>query len=147
MRHLSSLLLVVSLLSALALGYLAGNVVPIERKVNADTLIIKDDFLTNPIFYEWWASVSGRVVEKGEDSITVERDGERVVLRIKTSGSPKTDIFRQSSPSEASQPITFAEVSVGSLVRGGVYFARQGETGIAEEADVAVVTTLVIVEE
>lgn len=135
-------------ISSMVIGYLLGNVIPIEEKIPAKSLTVEKEFLSNPILYEWWASAEGIVTEKGENSITIENEGRELTMEVSVEDG-RTQIFREEVSAEGATPAlaTLDEIRVGSRVRSGVAIARKGTAGIASEESVALATTLVILEE
>lgn len=113
------------------------------KVVEEQKLPLISELLTNPIFYEWWASAEGTVVKKTEDSITLEKDGNQVVIKVRPT---VTKFFIQVS--EIGQPASasFEDVKIGSKLRGGVLMSRIGTLGLAGEENVAIATSFVILE-
>ena len=144
----SLLLLGVAAISAGVIGYLLGNIVPLQEKVATADLTVQEEFLTNPIFYEWWASAEGTVIQKGKNSITIEKDGRRVQLLVSVEDG-RTQVFRETQEANTATPAnaSYDDIVEGSYIRTGAAVARKGTLGIAGEENVALATTLVIISE
>lgn len=126
-------------------GYYAGNVAPFEEKVATQELPLITELLTNPVYYEWWASAEGTVVAKTDDTLTLEKDGRQAVVKVNTEGDVSR-FYRQGALDTLPVQVSYEEVQVGDTLRGGVNLARKGTTGLAGEENVAFGTSFVIVE-
>lgn len=125
------LLLFLGLITALAVGVLAG--VFIERMFQnkktaatnsgAQTGIVLDptNILTSPIFTEWLGSVEGKLVAKDNESFTLEKDGSSLKIYIQQS---LTAFLGEATASGMLPKIPLADIPVGTYLRGGVTISR-----------------------
>lgn len=103
------------------------------RKV--DPLVLDDplEILDNLVFTEWLGSVEGELVEKNNDSFVIQRSGEQLEIFIKDSF---TAFFEENESGEFVE-ISYEQLPLGSVVRGGVTVSRGSLTGTAGQHVVA----------
>lgn len=109
-----------------------------QPQQNANTkdfaLYNPSNILVNRVFTEWLGSVEGKVVEKTADSFTLERNNDRLVIYLQKS----LTLFMgdEISPGKR-QKLTFDQIPVGTLLRGGVTISRGSLTGKSDQHVVA----------
>lgn len=92
-----------------------------DQTIKESELPIAADIFKNPIVYEWWGSVEGILVAKDDQSITLEKNGNRITILIKDEpGGTGTSFFTEESaklgPKAQETPIN--DIPLGSHLRG-----------------------------
>lgn len=86
--------------------------------------------LSNSVFTEWSGSAEGKVVEKDKESFTLEKNGGK--LKIYIQKSLTFFIGDEISPGNRKK-LTFDQIPVGTLLRGGVTISRGSLSGNANQ--------------
>lgn len=117
---------IVILLVGFLSGFLTKNLIQ-GRSTETSKLPIDSKLLQNPLVYEWRGSVKGKLVQKDENSFTLENDsGNRITI---TNKMPTGEIFRTYF-SELTIPgptqVELKDISLGTSLRGDFFIFKGG---------------------
>lgn len=131
---------VVAVLVSLVAGISIGGIfffLPSSSKLLQESSV-DINLLANPVLYEWWASAQGIIVEKGEDYIVLDKNGQ--LLRVEVLSHPlQSTAFARAigsqSPPEEFEYLSFEDIVTGMSLRGTVSVtAWKGEERVSEQA-------------
>ncbi|MDP2652212.1 MAG: hypothetical protein Q8O94_03680 [bacterium] len=132
--------IVVAVIVSLVAGIFIGGILffsPNSSKLLQESSV-DVNLLANPVLYEWWASAQGIIVEKGEDYIVLDKNGQ--LLRVDVLSHPlQSTAFARAignqSPPEEFEHLSFEDIVTGMRLRGTVSVtAWKGEERVSEQA-------------
>lgn len=88
--------------------------------VKEEELPLFFDVFSNTMIFDWRGAVSGTLVEKTNTSFTLERDGTRITVSVKEDYTTFRDAVN------VQEEKSFAELSLGSSLRGNIWLGTRG---------------------
>lgn len=82
------------------------------------------ELLKNPIFTHWSGSVQGIVSEKTPTTLTLERDGQKLIFNVDSSTKFIDYTNRKGISASPSAAIPYEQVSLGTKIGGQVQFVK-----------------------
>lgn len=108
------------------IGFNGGAQIARKKFLQEQNLPVVSSLLTSPVLYEWWASAEGVVKEKTANSMTLEKNGKTTEIIIMAT----TTFSKLKSPGSSEYvPVSFSELPIGTMVRGGVRVSKESFDG------------------
>lgn len=120
MRRLISINFIAAIIG-LILGFVVNHQF-LQPTVKPKTLPLPGDFLSSSILSSLYANADGKVIAKTNDSFTIKKGPDTLVLSIKETVGITT--FMEKTP-QGFKNIKFQDVKVGDEVKGGISITLQ----------------------
>lgn len=108
----SYLIIILIAIIGLILGFSAQ-----RQFIKSPTIPLPPEFLASPLIDTFYANVEGRVVTKTADSLTLQKDGNKLTMFIEEDTGLTS--FSLSSK-QGLQTLDFDDVRVGDYIKGGI---------------------------
>lgn len=72
------------------------------------------EYLENPVLTNWAIRIVGKIVDKSDNTLTIEKDGDQIKMVVDS----KTEFKTFSSTPSSTKPISFQDVKVGDSIQG-----------------------------
>ncbi len=120
--HFIVLLFFVAAVAAGA-GWLVSGMLPMKQPVSQEQVSVSPESIGNKVFMDFFATnAEGTVVEKTEDSFSIERQGKRLSLVVQEQAGIST--FFQENKDGSSVEKKFEDIKVGDRVQGGISISK-----------------------
>lgn len=116
-RFILVFLIILSAIAGFLVGFYLNNKYYDQAKQTKNSLPIPASFIVSPSLASLSADTEGKVINKTDDSLTIEKDGSKITLLIEeisglTRFTTKTN--------QGIQAIKFKDISIGDYIKGGL---------------------------
>lgn len=106
------------------IGFVGGMQIVRSKAIPEKDLPVASSLLTSPVLYEWWASAEGTLIEKKDDYIILEQEGEQTRIELMNGVSQRTSFSNSlDNVQELFGPVQLKDIPLGAQLRGTVYIS------------------------
>lgn len=113
---------VIAVLTGLLAGYLINSQVAKPATVSPESIPLPANFLSSQVVTDLYANAEGVVIAKTEDSLTIKKGSDTLILSVKESMGLTT--FFEKTP-QGIKPIKFQDIKAGDNIKGGISIVLQ----------------------